>query len=78
VGYDQEAAPIRSTEKDEALFTLRMIWVSDGDRERVREGSNCLREGHAVLSAILLILASVPFKGRTHFEILHQAGTGVT
>ena len=62
VTHDQQSSDCADTEKKEAIFSFRMVWVVHEEGVLVGEDRFALLEGNAVLSLVNSILGFVPKK----------------
>jgi len=71
-GNNQEPTAGRESHHKITLFTHRVIWIWQKDREAVAERCDCLVEGYTVLTEIRRSLVCIPFE-----LIRHWANVGV-
>jgi len=64
MSHDDQARAAREPHQEVSLLILRMVWISDGTRERIAEGGHGLVEGHAVLPKVLTSFFGVPLEGK--------------
>src|SRR5262245_56859175 len=67
---DQEPKALRQTEDDEALFSVRVKWVWDGDGKRIGEYTHRLLKRDSVLPEIDSSLLWFPGEDAGHRQIL--------
>ena len=71
VGDDQQVSRIGPPDQDHSCLMLRVVWVGNGDRERIREDAAGLVEGDAVLLAVGLGLLRIPLKVDPHAPTIY-------
>lgn len=59
-GDDHKMLPGRAADQEETVFVLRMVWVGDGERQRVSKRRGGVREADAVFAEIGGGFSSVP------------------
>jgi len=76
VGDDQQAQRARVAKNDEAFLSLRVVWIVDDERTRVKEDGASLVERDTMLGSVQRVLVRVPLKPQLIHTYIVVVGVG--